>query len=160
MADFTIRPVRSEERDWIRRLLCEYWAADFVIVRGEIHHPADLPGFIAESGSEKTGLLTYRIDGADCEIMTLNSLVPSRGIGGALLEAVKESARRAGCRRLRVVTTNDNLRALRFYQRKGFTLAALRPNVLEETRKRKPIPQIGEDGIPLRDEIELEMMLE
>jgi ribosomal protein S18 acetylase RimI-like enzyme len=77
-----------------------------------------------------------------------------------LIEAVKGAAEDAGCRRLRVVTTNDNLHALRFYQRKGFILTALRPNALEETRKRKPVPLLGEDGIPIRDEIEFEMPLD
>jgi hypothetical protein len=59
-----------------------------------------------------------------------------------------------------VVTTNDNLTALRFYQRKGFVLAALRPNAMKETRKRKPVPLLGGDGIPIRDEIELERILD
>jgi GNAT superfamily N-acetyltransferase len=130
------------------------------MVHGETFHPDILPGFIAETGIEKAGLITYAIAGEGCEIMTLDSLSPGRGIGGALIEAVKDAARRAGCRRLSVVTTNDNLHALRFYQRNGFTLAALRPNALAETRKRKPIPLLGEDGIPIRDEIELELMLE
>ena len=114
----------------------------------------------AELGAAKAGLITYRIDREGCEIMTLDSLFPGRGIGGALIEAVKDIAERKGCRRLWLVTTNDNLHALRFYQRKGFTLAALRTNVMEETRKRKPVPLLGFDGIPIRDEIELEMMLD
>jgi ribosomal protein S18 acetylase RimI-like enzyme len=160
MMDFSIRPVCDEDAHWIRHLLRECWAADFLVVRGEVHFPADLPGFVAEIGTEKAGLTTYRIEGECCEIMTLNSLFPGRGIGGALIEAVKGAAEDAGCRRLRVVTTNDNLHALRFYQRKGFILTALRPNALEETRKRKPVPLLGEDGIPIRDEIEFEMPLD
>jgi ribosomal protein S18 acetylase RimI-like enzyme len=91
--------------------------------------------------------------------MTLDSLVQGKGIGRALVEAVKDTAIRAGCRRLRVVTTNDNMRALRFYQRQGFTMAALRPNAVEAARKLKTIPAFGGEGIPIRDEIELEMIL-
>jgi ribosomal protein S18 acetylase RimI-like enzyme len=72
---------------------------------------------------------------------------------------VKTFAKRSGCRRLRLTTTNDNLNALRFYQKVGFILAALRPNAIEKTRKLKPIPMLGENGIPIRDEIELELML-
>ncbi|MEW5718069.1 MAG: GNAT family N-acetyltransferase, partial [Chloroflexota bacterium] len=83
------------------------------------------------------------------------------GIGSALIDAVKLRARQAGCKRLWLITTNDNLTALRFYQKRGFTLAALHRNALEESRKIKPeIPLVGEHGIPLRDEIELEMMLD
>ena len=160
MTEFTIRPLHDEDKDWIRRLLIDHWAADFVIVHGVLYYPAELPGFAAELGAAKAGLITYRIDREGCEIMTLDSLFPGRGIGGALTEAVKDIAERKGCRRLWLVTTNDNLHALRFYQRKGFTLAALRTNVMEETRKRKPVPLLGFDGIPIRDEIELEMMLD
>ena len=79
----------------------------------------------------------------------------------ALVQAVATAMGAAGCTRLVVVTTNDNLHALRFYQRQGFVLAALRPNALAKSRQIKPeIPLIGFDGIPLRDEIELEMGLD
>jgi GNAT superfamily N-acetyltransferase len=160
MADFTVRPVNTEDADWIRGLMREQWAAEFVVVHGTVFHPDELPGFIAEWTAEKSGLITYHIGETGCEIVTLESLFQDRGIGTALIEAVKAAARRAGCRRLFVATTNDNLRALRFYQRKGFRLAALRPNALAKTRKLKPVPLLGQDGIPIRDEIELEMMLD
>jgi GNAT superfamily N-acetyltransferase len=160
MADFTIRPVNAEDKEWIRRLMQDHWAAEFVVVHGTVFHPHELPGFIAETGGNKSGLITYRLEGPECEIVTLDSLVEFRGIGSALIEAVERQARRAGCRRLLVVTTNDNLPALRFYQRRGFVLAALRPNALQETRKLKPVPPTGMDGIPIRDELELARTLE
>jgi GNAT superfamily N-acetyltransferase len=160
MTDYTIRPAGPEDKEWIRELLRERWAADFIIVHREEYRPAELPGFIAETGPVKSGAITYRLDGRECEIMTLDSLFPGRGIGGALIGAVQIAASRAGCRRLTVVTTNDNLHAIRFYQRKGFVLSALRANAIEESRKRKPIPLLGDDGIPIRDEIELEMILD
>jgi GNAT superfamily N-acetyltransferase len=157
MSDFSVRPVRPDDRDWVRRLMREHWAAEFAVVHGETFYPERLPGFIAESGGERAGLATYAIGGEDCEIVTLNSLKPGRGIGGALIRAVGAEARRAGCRRLFLVTTNDNLPALRFYQRIGFAITAVRPNAVAETRKRKPVPEFGIDGIPIRDEIELEL---
>jgi len=160
MPDYTIRPSREEDKEWIRRLMREHWAAEFVYVHGTTFHPDQLPGFLAELGDEKAGLVTYHRAGENCEIVTLDSLVPGKGIGAALIQAVRDAARRAGCRRLFLVTTNDNLPALRFYQRKGFVLAALRPNALAETRKHKHIPELGADGIPIRDEIELEMRLD
>lgn len=54
------------------------------------------------------------------------------------------------------MTTNDE--ALRFYQRRGFRLSALRTGAVDESRSRlKPqIPTAGDFGIPVRDEIELE----
>jgi ribosomal protein S18 acetylase RimI-like enzyme len=159
MTDFSIRPILPADREWIRSLLQERWGSDFVVVHETIFHPADLPGLIVMQRDQKAGLLTYNVAGEDCEIVTLNSLTPSQGIGSALIDAVKTIAERSVCRRLRVTTTNDNLNALRFYQKHGFVLAALRPNAIENTRKLKPIPLVGENGIPIRDEIELEMIL-
>lgn len=74
-----------------------------------------------------------------------------------LLDALLEAARRGGCRRLWLITTNDNLNALRFYQRRGWRLVAVHAGAVDEARKVKPqISVIGEDGIPIHDEIELE----
>lgn len=70
-------------------------------------------------------------------------------------------ARRAGCTRLWLVTTNDNLDALRFYQRRGFRLSRLRPGAVDLSRQTlKPeIPEVGTFGIAIRDELELELDL-
>ncbi len=109
---------------------------------------------------EKVGLITYLIEEDSCQIITINSTRPFTGIGVALIEAVHETARQHGCKRLWLITTNDNLYALHFYQKRGFVLVALHRNALEFASKLKPeIPLIGNDGIPLRDEIELEMIL-
>ncbi len=106
------------------------------------------------------GLVTYHLEDDACEIVTLDSDLPGQGVGTALVRAVRQFARDEGCRRLWLVTTNDNLSALRFYQKRGFTLAALRTNAVERARELKPeLPLVGNDGIPLRDEIELEMDL-
>jgi hypothetical protein len=60
-----------------------------------------------------------------------------------------------------LISTNDNLNALKFYQKRGFSLVKLYKNAVNETRKKiKPeIPLIGENGIPIRDEVELEILL-
>ena len=94
------------------------------------------------------------------EVVTLDSLRPGRGIGTALIEAVKSAASAAGCRRLWLITTNDNLHALGFYQKRGFRLVAVHPGAVDAARRLKPeIPLNGNDGIPIRDEIELEIVL-
>jgi ribosomal protein S18 acetylase RimI-like enzyme len=157
--EFFIRPVLPEDREWIRRLIRERWAAELVVAHDKIFHPHELPGFVAATGGDPIGLITYRIAGESCEIVTLDSLAPSQGIGSALIDAVKTAARHSGCRALRLTTTNDNLNALRFYQKRGFALVALRPNAIESTRKVKPIPPLGENGVPIRDEIDLELLL-
>jgi Acetyltransferase (GNAT) family len=75
-----------------------------------------------------------------------------------LIEAAAQLARRQGCTRLWVITTNDNVDALRFYQRRGFCLVRVHRGAVDRSRATlKPeIPAAGAYGIPLRDEIELE----
>ena len=106
-------------------------------------------------------MLTYAIRGVDCEVMTLHTDRQWSGVGTALLAEVERIARTAGCTRLWLITTNDNVDALRFYQRRGFRLAALHRGAVEDSRARlKPeIPEVGDHGIALRDELELEMAL-
>jgi GNAT superfamily N-acetyltransferase len=84
-----------------------------------------------------------------------------RGTGSALVEAVSAVALEAGSRLLWVLTTNDNVDALWFYQRRGFRIRSIRPGAVDEARRSiKPeIPAIGDHGIPLHDEIELEQEL-
>jgi ribosomal protein S18 acetylase RimI-like enzyme len=154
-----VRPFREGDREWVRETLRELWG-ETVVSRGAVHDPTALPGFVAEEGGERVGLLTYRVDGADCEVVTIDAFPEGAGAGTALLDAAARAARDAGCGRVWLITTNDNLRALRFYQRRGFRLVAVHPDALERSRELKPsIPDIGLDGIPLRDELELELRL-
>src|SRR3970040_1331712 len=156
-----VRPVRAEDRDWIHRFITERWSAEVVAVHGVIYRPHELPGFVAEQAGEPVGLLTYNVAGAACETVTLDSTRPGMGVGTALIEAVREAAHAAGCRRLWLVTTNDNLEALRFYQKRGFFLALVHRKRVAGARRLKPeISRIGAHAIPIRDEIELELLLD
>ena len=153
-----IHSLSPADRDWVARHVAEHWGAEIVVAHGALYHPAALPGFVAEADGEAAGLVTFHIAGDACEIVTLDSLRPDQGIGTALIEAVKSAAGAAGCRRLWLITTNDNLHALGFYQKRGFRLVAVHPGAVDAARMLKPeIPLIGSDGIPIRDEIELEI---
>ena len=153
-----VRSVTSADRAWVERFVTDRWGAPTVVGRGRVHRPAELEGFVALEDGEPVGLLTYEVRGGDCEVVTIDSAVEGAGVGTALIAAAVDAARAAGCRRLWLITTNDNLRALRFYQRRGFRLAALHRGALDESRRLKPeIPEIGLHGIPLRDELELEL---
>lgn len=166
---FLIRPLEKTDRNWVAHFLDEHWSSTKIVTRGQVYYGHLLPGLVAYtqdesagSGEKVAGLLTYRIDEGDhsCEIMTLNSLQANHGVGTALVEALRGLAQEQGVRRLWLITTNDNLEALRFWQKRGFVLCALYPDALIEARRHKPqIPIIGKDGIPLRDEIELELRL-
>ena len=106
------------------------------------------------------GLLTYQVIGDMLEIVTLNAIDRRAGIGTILIEAAIGAARRYGSRQIRLTTTNDNIDALRFYQRRGFRLAELRPGAVDRSRQVKPaIPRAGEYGIPLHDEIDLTLQV-
>ena len=158
-ADLRVRALRDDERAWARAVLEESWG-ETVIAGGREHRPATLPALVAEDGGERAGLATYLIEDDECELVTLDALTVGGGIGGALVEALADTARAAGCARLHVITTNDNLPALRLYQRHGFVLAGVHLDEIEVTRRRKPqIPATGHAGIPIRDELELEREL-
>ncbi len=131
-----------------------------VVGRGKVWTPAELPGFAVFEDDACVGLVTYEIDGEACEIVTIDALREGEGIGTVLLEAVSDAAREAGCDRIRLLTTNNNLRALAFYQKRGFRLVALRPGAIDEQRKLKlVIPEVDSAGLPIRDELHLELPL-
>lgn len=160
MTGVAVRPIHDTDRGWVSARAAELWGEDRVISRGKSHTLSALPGFIAEVGGEAVGIVTCDPAGPDCEIVSINSWREGLGVGTALLEAAVGAARDAGCRRVWLITTNDNLNALRFYQKRGFQLRVVYPGAVTEARKEKPsISLLGFDGIPLRDEIELEMPL-
>jgi ribosomal protein S18 acetylase RimI-like enzyme len=160
VTDITVRPLAEGDRPWLTEFVIERWGEPIAVGGGRIHQVDILPGFVAIDGGRPVGLLTYAIDGLDCEIVTIDAIEEGRGIGTALIEHVAAHARRSGCRRLHLITTNDNVRAIRFYQRRGFQLIAVRVNALDESRRIKPsIPEIGMHGIPLRDELVFEQPL-
>lgn len=158
MAEFTLRRVEESDREWMQDFATQQWGSDLMVAHGITFRVSQHAGWIAEIYGERIGLGTYLITAEMCEITSLGSVREGIGIGTALIDAITGSAREAGCRRIFLITTNDNTHALRFYQRRGFHLVALYPGAVTESRKIKPeIPLFGNDGIPLRDEIELAM---
>lgn len=154
----TLRRTTPGDLPRLRQFWVEHWDGEEMIVHNERFRLEQLEGFVTENWN---GILTYIVTGDQCEIISLDSLEEGRGIGTALINAVVKEAQSRSCRRLFLSTTNDNLHALGFYQKRGFELSALRRGALNASRKIKPgIPLLGENGIPLRDEIELEMSLE
>jgi GNAT superfamily N-acetyltransferase len=160
MPRYHIRPIDEADREAIVELLTGRWGAKEVVSRGVLYDASVLPGFAAVADNELAGLITYNIRDDQCQIVTLDSVIEGIGIGSALIEKAADTARRRGCRRLWLITTNDNTPAIRFYQKRGFLIAAVHPNAIAESRRLKPvIPLTGVDDIPIRDEIEFEMPL-
>ena len=158
MKDIRVRKLNQYDHLWVTGFLTEHWDSPQIVTRGNIHNADRLSGFIAETANKKTGLITYQIQNNECEIISLNSIIENAGIGTALLNAVIEVC--STCRRVWLITTNDNLRAIEFYKRRGFKQKAVYTDAIAESRKLKPsIPEIGINGIPIRDEIEFEYIL-
>jgi GNAT superfamily N-acetyltransferase len=155
-----VRPREAADQAAARAFLARHGSTR-VARLGELLHPLDHPAFVAEAaGGRLLGMLTY-VPGPDweqCEILTLHAAEQWRGAGTAMVEAVEQLAAQQGCARLWVITTNDNVDALRFYQRRGFCLVAVHRGAVDRSRiNLKPeISVAGAYGIPLRDEIELE----
>ena len=154
--------LRVRERAENDRADVEYFLAErhaLQVARlGRLEQALDHPALVAERDGTLAGVLTFVLDGDACEILTLHAAERFGGTGTALVEAVEQRAADAGCSRLWVITTNDNVDALRFYQRCGFRLAALHRGAVDDSRAglKPEIPRIGEHGIELHDELELE----
>jgi GNAT superfamily N-acetyltransferase len=154
--EMLVTELTDDDRKWVKERTELLFGGDFVVSRDEVHDPHRLPGFIATEGPERIGLLTYNVTGPDCEIVSIDSLCQFLGIGTLLLERVEEVARAAGCRRLWAITTNDNLDAQRFFQKRGFVISEVRLGSMSKIRLLKPnVPKVGYYGIPVRDEIEV-----
>jgi GNAT superfamily N-acetyltransferase len=155
-----IRPVRDDERERVARQLADRWGSPVVVSRGIRHDLRELPTLVAEEDGDIVGIVTYAPASDEAEITSLDALRPDHGVGTALLDAVIDIALGAGWRRLWLVTTNDNTHALRFYQRRGWQLVAVHRDAIDDARRLKPeIPSRGDDDIPIRHELELELLL-
>jgi GNAT superfamily N-acetyltransferase len=156
MGPVPIRHGDPGDREWIKETLERDWGGTQLLVHDEEFDCLKLPSLIA---GNQDGLLVYRI--AECaEIILLQTREPGSGLGSSLVRALVEQLRTLGVSALRVTTTNDNLAALHFYQRRGFRLIRLRPGAVDRARLRKPtIPQVASSGLPIRDELELELRI-
>ena len=158
-----VRSIEESDQEIVREVLIQRWDSHQITSRGKVLDGTKLAGFIVETVDHRVcGLITVNIQGDECEVVTIDALEPHLGIGTRLLEAACEYASSRACRRLWLVTTNDNLNALRFYQRRGMRLVKLHPGAIDHARQylKPEIPLVGEHGIAIRDEIEFEVKLD
>ena len=153
-----VRDSKTSDAQFIVESLCRCWGAVIIGSRGKIKDASHFPALIAEDESGKAqGLLTYEINGDELEVVTLDAFTRHNGIGTMLLDSACQIATTKGLKRVVLSTSNDNVDALRFYQRRGFRITRVLRDTIQELRKHKPsIPLVGEYGIEIRDEIELE----
>ena len=147
-------------RQKINGFIRDHWFTTEMVILGEIVDMTVVEGIAAMDGDEIVGLITYRVSGDTCEITSLDSLREGQGNGTALLEQVIAIAREVNCLKVSLITTNDNIHAIQFYQKRGFDLVRLHKDSIQQARVLKPeIPLIGSNGIPITDELEFEMLL-
>lgn len=157
---FNIERITNDTRELVNQFFIDNWYSTDMSIRGEIIDGTKLDGFLLQEDNTIVGLITYTFFGDICEIVSFDSKRENIGIGSALLRELEEVARGNSCNKMRLITTNDNMRALQFYQKRGYCLTKLYPNAMDEVRKVKPdVPLLGDNDIPLRDEIELEKQL-
>ena len=156
---FHFRTIREADKAWITEVATKLWGSTEIISKDYTYDILSLPNIIAERDEKPVGFVMYAIEGEKFEIVALFVEVENQGIGTELLDRVKEQAKTSGCTNVWLMTTNDNTKALRFYQKQGFVITVIRTNVISEQRKLKPIPFLGYDGIEIRDEIELEILI-
>jgi GNAT superfamily N-acetyltransferase len=155
-----VRERTKEDTRWLIPYMKENWGSEKIVTRNIIHNACEALGLIAVSDDKPAGIILYEIKNRECEIILLESFIEKIGIGTTLLKCVEEKAIANGCKRIWLITTNDNMKSIRFYQLRGFSLVAIHQNAIEESRKLKPeIPLIGIDGITIKDEIELEFII-
>jgi len=161
-----LRPIdhaNAADVEYLKGELTRHWGGTQIWSRGAMYQGLDIPGLIAEVDGQRAGAITWSVlpGSALFEVVTLQTTLESAGVGERLLDAAVLEAQRLGCIRAFLTTTNDNMRGLQFYQKRGWRICMLHRGLIDEARKRLPfIPRVGIGGIPLRDEIELEVWLE
>jgi len=160
-SEIAVREIEPSDRDWVRSFLKDHFGSTKVVSRNVVHQADDLPGFIALYRGEPSALLTYCVMNSELEVVSLHAAIAGRGLGSHLLALARQRARDLRCRRLWLITTNDNEPAIAFYTRRGMHLAAVHRGAIAESRKLKPdISLFGVGGRPIEDEIEFELVLE
>jgi ribosomal protein S18 acetylase RimI-like enzyme len=155
-----IKRIDDTSKIWARKAFLEWWTVPYVVSREKKLYFDDMPGFVAYLDGEPVGLLTFDIIETEFEVATINSAVQNKGIGRALMEAAIEEAKKRRCKKVWLTTTNANINALRFYQRVGMRVGAWRIGEMEESRRLKPEIPLEQEGIPIRDEVVMEFILD
>lgn len=153
-----IREAMIEEKILLRDNIIKEWGSEIIVSKGKLHKIFELPWLIAVSQGEILGYLVYIIEKEQCELVLLESLVKNIGIGSKLLKELVNIAKKNECKRVFLITTNDNIDAMKFYQKNGFEIVALYKDAVNRARTIKPqIPLLGNYDIPIKDEIEFEL---
>lgn len=155
-----IKRIDENDKDKIIKIIEKEWGSRIIVSKGKKYNINDLPGFIAKFDNKIVGIITYYINNKKCEIISLNVIKENIGIGTKLIEQVKLEALNKKCKKILLITTNDNINAIKFYQKKGFNIKKVNINAIKRSRKIKPgIPEKGFYNIPILHEVEFELKI-
>ena len=158
MRDMEFVEKTQKDNDAVSQII-KGWGSDILVSRGKARKAQDLDGILVYDNGKIIGLGLYHIND-DCEIVLLETFIQNNGIGTRILEKIYEIAKIKKCKRIQLVTTNSNINAIKFYQKRGFNISNIYINAMEEARKIKPeIPEFADNGIKIRDEIEFEIII-
>lgn len=158
MPPVLVREATDADRAAARELFEQDFGRTKIVAFGEVMDIDAMPALVAVRYTDPSGALAYRLLGDALHIVALatDPMWQRSGVGAYLVAEAELLARRLNLSRLVVSTTNDNLPALYFYQRRGYRLTDIVPNnVIAHTHQEQP----GFAGIPVRDEIRLEKKL-
>lgn len=155
-----IEAINEQNRALVIEFFNEHWGSSEMIVSSGRYNCAELPGLIYMEDEKVIGLLTYIIKDKTIEIFSLDSVIENRGIGTQLMNFLERLAYKNCMFNIKVITTNDNINALKFYQKLGYRIKEIIPDAVNKARLIKPqIPLQAENGIPIMDEIVLEKFI-
>lgn len=154
-------PIKGEDRSMIKELFIRNWGSAEMVISSGIYNCDELDGFYTKNEAGVIeGLVTYVLRDKECEIISLDSFKEGSGIGSTLVMEVEIAALKRGIETISIITTNDNLNALKFYQKRGFRITEVREGAVDDARKVKgAIPVEGYYAIPLHDELVLKKNL-
>lgn len=152
--------VKQLDKDKLNLFFQKHWGSSLMVISSGVFNCEDLPGYACISEDQIIGLVTYVDKNEEREIISLDSIIENKGIGSNLMELVESEARQHNIPKIKLITSNDNINALKFYQKRGYRMVQIFPNAIDKAREIKTqIPLIGFHGIPLKDEILLEKVL-
>jgi GNAT superfamily N-acetyltransferase len=136
-----VRQIVDADRPWLHDLIDSEWGLPVVSISGA-YDPSTLPGFLAEEEGNPIGAITYLLNAGECEVVTLNSVHERQGVGSALLAAAKAVAEGTSAR-LWLITTDENLNAIRFYEGRGMYVRTIHRDFVDRVQRFKA--QVDED---------------
>ena len=149
----------QKDNNAVLDIIKRWGSYDFLVSRGKIYRAEDLDGIIVYDNKKIIGLGLYYIKNNECEIVLMETFIQNKGIGTKIIERIKEIGKNNDCKRIWLITTNENINAIKFYQKRGFHFSNIYKNAIEESRKINPEIPKEENGIEIRDEIEFEIIL-